>query len=57
MHLIDVMIGERLTVILPDRDVEFGVIGEDETVEVVARTDGKLDARVIKRALAAAPAA
>jgi hypothetical protein len=57
MHLIDVMIGEQLTVILPDRDVEFGVIGEDETVDVVARTDGKLDARVIKRTVAAVPAA
>jgi hypothetical protein len=51
MHLIDVMIGERLTVILPDRDVEFGVIGDDETVQVVALADGKLEAHVIKRAL------
>jgi hypothetical protein len=53
MHLIDVMIGERLTVILPDRDVELGVIADDETVEVVAHADGKLQAHVIKRAPAA----
>jgi hypothetical protein len=57
MHLIDVMIGDRLIVILPDRDVELGTIGEDETVEVVARSDGRLDAHVIKRALEEAPAA
>ena len=53
MHLIDVMIGERLTVILPDRDIEFGVIADDETVEIVTHADGKLEAHVIKRAPAA----
>lgn len=57
MHLIDVMIGERLIVILPDRDVELGVIAEDETVEVVALADGRLDARAIKRHVETAPAA
>jgi hypothetical protein len=56
MHLIDVMHGDRITVILPDRDVEIGAVGQDETVEVVAHADGKLEARVIKRAVAA-PAA
>jgi hypothetical protein len=57
MHLIDVMIGDRLTVILPDRDVTLGVIGNDETVQVVVEADGRLEARIIKRALDSAPAA
>jgi hypothetical protein len=57
MHQIDVMIGERLVVILPDRDVEFGVIGEDQSIEMTMRSDGIVDARVITRPVATAPAA
>ena len=32
MHLVDVMIGDHAIVILPDRDVEIGVIPADETI-------------------------
>ena len=32
MHLVDVMIGEHVIVILPDRDVEIGVIPADEMI-------------------------
>lgn len=57
MHQIDVMIGERLIVILPDRDIEFGVVGEDQSIEMTVRPDGVIDARVIQRPVATAPAA
>jgi hypothetical protein len=57
MHLIDVMHGNRVTVILPDRDVEIGTVADDETIEVVARIDGKLEAGIIKRRVEKAPAA
>ena len=33
MHMVDVMIGERTTVILPGRDVEVGIIAADEAVQ------------------------
>jgi hypothetical protein len=32
MHMIDVMIGEHAIIILPDRDVEIGVVAPDEVV-------------------------
>ena len=57
MHLIDVMHRDRVTVILPDRDVEIGAVADDETIEVLALGDGKLDARIIKRRAEEAPAA
>ncbi len=50
IHLVDVMIGERLIVILPDRDIEFGVLAADEGVEMMRHADGRLDARAVKRA-------
>jgi hypothetical protein len=57
MHQIDVMVGERLTVILPDRDVEFGAVGEGANIEITRQPDGTLDARLAKPVLDAAPAA
>lgn len=58
LHLIDVMVGDKLTVILPDREVEIGVLAADEMVALDARTDGTIAVRVIKAAQAqAAPAA
>jgi hypothetical protein len=59
MHQIDVMIGGKLIVILPDRDVEFGVVREGEKIdiELTKRPDGTIDARAINSPLEAAPAA
>ena len=32
MHLVDVLIGEHVIVILPDREVDLGVMREGETI-------------------------
>jgi hypothetical protein len=34
MHIVDVVIGMRSIVVLPDRDVDIGVIGGEETVRL-----------------------
>jgi len=50
IHLVDVMIGERLTVVLPDREVELGVLRADESVAMTRDAFGHVDARVVKSA-------
>lgn len=37
LHLVDVQIGQRWIAILPDRDVDLGVLGPDETIRVWTR--------------------
>jgi hypothetical protein len=37
LHFVDVMIGTRCIVILPDRDVEIGPLGPDEMIQVECR--------------------
>jgi hypothetical protein len=37
MHVVDVMIGERSTVILPDREVDIGAVSADELVRLHRR--------------------
>ena len=37
MHVVDVMIGEHATVILPDRDVDIGIVAADELVRLDKR--------------------
>jgi hypothetical protein len=37
MHVVDVMIGEHATVILPDREVEIGIVAADELVRLDKR--------------------
>ncbi len=34
LHLVNVMIGPRCTVILPDRDVDLGILGADEMIRL-----------------------
>ena len=34
LHMVDVLIGSRSIVILPDRDVELGVLGPDEAIHL-----------------------
>jgi hypothetical protein len=37
MHAVDVMIGEHSTLILPDREVELGIVAPDELVRLNKR--------------------
>ena len=54
MHLIDVMIGEHATVILPDRDVEVGIVAADEHVTLERTPLGRIEVRKVKRESVAA---
>ena len=57
LHLVDVMIGPRCIVILPDREVEIGHLGADEMIHLAARNTPAgvvIDASKIKRAPVAA---
>ena len=49
IKLIDIMVGERLTVVLPDRDVEFGVLAPDEAIVMTRYPDGRLEPTVVKQ--------
>jgi hypothetical protein len=40
LHLVDIMIADRWIAILPDRDVEIGVLAPDETIQITARMTG-----------------
>jgi hypothetical protein len=46
MHRVDVMIGARLIVVLPDRDVDLGAVAEGERVLVERQPSGTLTVRV-----------
>jgi hypothetical protein len=57
LHLLDVMIGPRCIVILPDREVELGDLGPDEMIHLACRNTVAgtvIDASKIKRTPAAA---
>ena len=57
LHLVDVMIGPRCIVILPDREVELGNLGSDEMIHLACRNTAAgvvIDASKIKRTPAAA---
>ena len=57
LHLVDVMIGPRCIVILPDREVELGNLGSDEMIHLACRNTAAgvvFDASKIKRTPAAA---
>ena len=52
LHLVDVMIGVRCIVILPDREVEIGDLGPDEMIHLACRDTPSgvvFDATKIKR--------
>jgi hypothetical protein len=50
MHLVDVMVGERITVVLPDRDVEVGLLAPDELVQLNRNAGGAVSVERIRRA-------
>ena len=52
MHVVDVMIGEHSIVILPDRDVDLGIIAADEIVQLDKRVGASgefIEVRKVKR--------
>jgi hypothetical protein len=48
-HVISVRVGQRAIIVLPDRDVELGVVAADETIWLGPSADGRIEARKIKR--------
>ncbi len=50
MHLVGVLVGEHLTVVLPDRDVEIGVLAADELVQMNRNASGVVSVEKIRRA-------
>ncbi len=48
LHIVNAMIGSRCIVILPDRDVDIGVLASDEVIELSAAGAG-FEARKVKR--------
>jgi hypothetical protein len=51
-HLVDIMIGERLIVVLPDRDIDLGIVAEGHGVEVATQDGATFDVRLVKQAAA-----
>jgi len=57
LYLVDVLIGQRSIVILPDRDVELGVLAHDEVLQLACKTVATgqvIEVSKIKRMAAAA---
>jgi hypothetical protein len=48
LHIVNAMIGNRCIVILPDRDVDIGVLASDEMIEL-SGTGAAVEARKVKR--------
>ena len=49
MRLVSIMVGERLTVVLADRDIEFGVLGRDDVVQINRDEHGAVSVRKVGR--------
>lgn len=49
MRIITVRVGARVTVVLPDREIEVGAIGPDELLHLEPDANGQLNARKISR--------
>jgi hypothetical protein len=48
-RIITVRVGTRVIVILPDREIDVGHVGPDESVQLVPGPGGQIDARKIRR--------
>jgi len=57
MHIVGVMVGERITVVLPDRDVEVGLLAPDELVQLKRNADGVISVATIRHTDAESPLA
>src|SRR5438132_11870692 len=51
MHQIHVMIGYHLIVVLPDRDVDMGVVVDGETIQMTKNAAGAVSVEKVLRAL------
>lgn len=49
MRIVTIRVGARVTVVFPDREVEVGEIGPDESLHLVPGPNGSFDARKIAR--------
>jgi hypothetical protein len=49
LHLVDAMIGNRCVVILPDRDVDVGILAPDEMIQLSAGADMAVEVHKVKR--------
>jgi hypothetical protein len=52
LHIVDVMIGTRCIVILPDHDVEVGTLGSDEMIQLECKmtaTGEVIEVQKVKR--------
>ena len=47
MRIVSVRIGTRGIVILPDREVDIGTVGPNETIQVAPGQGGKLEVRKV----------
>ena len=47
MRVISIMVGERVTVVLPDSEAEFGILGPDELVQLNRDERGVVSARKV----------
>jgi hypothetical protein len=54
-RIVTLRIGTRVIVLLPDREIDVGHVGPDESVRFVAGPGGQLDVRKIRRDESAAP--
>lgn len=50
VRIITIRIGTRVSVILPDREIDVGHVGPDESVQLVPAPGGGIEARKIQRA-------
>jgi hypothetical protein len=49
MHVVSIMVGERVTVVLADSEVELGVMGADELVQINRDERGAINVHKIRR--------
>jgi hypothetical protein len=51
-RVVTIRIGAKVTVVLPDREIDLGAVGPDESVRLDPGPDGRIEARKVARASA-----
>ena len=51
-RVITIRVGTKVTVVLPDREIDLGHVGPDESVRLEAGPDGRIAALKVPRAQA-----